>query len=320
METQAKEIIVVGSSNLDMVVSSERIPHLGETLMGSNYFTVPGGKGANQAVAAAKLGGAVTFVSKLGRDSAGEQLYDNFKACGINLDCILRSDGTPTGVAMIIVDTDGNNIIVVAPGANEKLRKDDVQQAEEKIAAAGVVVAQLEIPLETVIQTAQLANRYNVPFILDPAPARKLPPALFRLVDVMKPNETEAELLTGVCVKDEKSARQAAGILLSMGVKSVILTLSSKGYLIADAESSEFVPGHSVTAVDSTAAGDAFIGALAFGLAGGEPLREAALFANKVAAISVTKKGAQSSLPTMDEVDSFVCLPGGSENSLLVKS
>jgi ribokinase len=306
MSFKLKEIVVVGSSNLDLVVSSPRIPLLGETLLGDHFFTVPGGKGANQAVAAAKLGGHVTFVTKLGRDSAGEQLYENFKHCGVQLDCIGRSNDAPTGVAFIIIDNQGNNVIVVAPGANQTLLDTDIQQAESKIAAAGVVVAQLEIPLETVMMTARLARRHNVPFILDPAPARKLPPELFKMVSIIKPNETEAEILTGVKVEDERSAKKAAEKLLESGVQCAIITMSNKGFLLATSEGSEFIAGLKVKAVDSTAAGDAFTGAMAFGLSGSKGLKEAALLANKVAAISVTKKGAQSSLPTMEEVNRFI--------------
>jgi len=303
MAQEIKEIVVIGSSNLDMVVSSERIPQRGETLLGDNFFTVPGGKGANQAVTAAKLGGNVTFVTKLGNDSSGEQLYNNFRACGVKLNRVIRSDQAPTGIAMIVIDNQGDNIIVVAPGANQELTKEDVQKAEDDIVRAGVVVAQLEIPLETVMVAAQLANKHNIPFILDPAPARELPLKLLQVCDVIKPNETEAGVLTGIQVEDEQSARFAAEKLLSLGPKAVIITMSSEGFLIATSEFSEFINSLKVDAVDSTAAGDAFTGALAYGLSCGWDLRDAALFANKVAAISVTKKGAQSSLPTMDEVN-----------------
>ena len=305
MTQELKKIVVVGSSNLDMVVSSERIPQRGETLLGNNFFTVPGGKGANQAVAAAKLGGDVAFVSKLGQDSSGDQLYNNFKACGVKLDSVLRCDNAPTGIAMIIIDSEGNNIIVVAPGANLKLSEEDVQNAEPEIMAAGVVVAQLEIPLETVICAAQLAKKNNVPFILDPAPAQELPVELIKNVDVIKPNETEARILTGIEVKDEESAKHAAGKLVEMGAKSVIITMSGEGFLIATSEGAELIKGIKVKAVDTTAAGDAFTGAMAFALSCGKALKDAALFANKVAAISVTKRGAQSSLPTMNEVNNF---------------
>jgi ribokinase len=289
-----------------MVVSSERIPVTGETLLGDNFFTVPGGKGANQAVAAAKLGADVMFVTRLGTDAQGDQLYSNFKACGVDLECILRSSDYPTGIAIIVIDKQGNNIIVVAPGSNGRLSTKDVDMAESKIASAGVVVAQLEIPLETVLHAAQLARRHNVPFILDPAPARQLPPELLHNVEIIKPNETEAQVLTGIKVVDESSAAAAANKLLSMGVKSAIITMSCQGFLLASRDGCEFVKGLKVKAVDSTAAGDAFTGALAFGLSNGKTLKDAAVFANRVAAISVTKKGAQSSLPTMSEVNSFV--------------
>ncbi len=307
MHNSSKPIVVVGSSNLDLVVSSPRIPLLGETLLGDQFFSVPGGKGANQAVAAARLGGDVTFVSKLGSDASGDQLYQNFKACGVRLDCIFRTSETPTGVAFIIIDNEGNNVIVVAPGANQRLSREDVQRAEQKIAGAGMVVAQLEIPLDTVFYTAELAEKYHVPFILDPAPAAELPTELLRRAAVIKPNETEAEILTGIRVEDEQSAVRAAEKLLACGVGAVLLTMGSKGFLMATAQGNELIAGIKVNAVDSTAAGDAFTGALAVGLSGGQDLREAALFANKVAAISTTAKGAQSSLPSREEVDAFPC-------------
>ena len=299
------KIVVVGSSNMDLVVKSPRIPAVGETMLGGDFIMTPGGKGANQAVAAAKLGAQVFFVAKLGDDIFGTQSLASLKKEGVNTKYVAQTKQAPSGAALIMVDEKGNNSIVVAPGANQKLSPADVKKAESDIASCGAVVAQLEVPMQTVEYAAQLASSFDVPFILDPAPAQKLKPALLKMVDVLKPNETEAQILTGIEVTDEKSARMAAENLLGSAVTAVILTMGAKGFLLATKNQTEFVPAIKVDAVDATAAGDAFTGALAFGLAQGQELREAALFANCVAALSVTKMGAQSSLPAKQEVESF---------------
>ncbi len=297
---------MVGSSNMDLVVKSARIPAVGETILGGDFLMVPGGKGANQAVAAAKLGAQVYFVAKLGSDVFGVQSLENFKAEGVNTEYVTQTEEAPSGVALIMVDDAGNNVIVVAPGANQKLSPDDVRDAEQEIASSGAVVAQLEVPLETVEFAGQRANMAKVPFVLDPAPAQKLKPEFLELVDVLTPNETEAQILTGVEVTDEDSAQAAAENLLGQGVKAVILTMGAKGFLLADSNQSEFFPAVKVDAVDATAAGDAFTGSLAWCLAEGKALYEAALFANYVAALSVTKIGAQSSMPSRQEVEDFM--------------
>jgi ribokinase len=268
----------------------------------------PGGKGANQAVAAAKLGAEVYFIAKLGNDVFAEQSLNNLKKEAVNTKYVTQIKEAPSGVALITVDDAGNNVIVVAPGANQKLSPADVKKAESDISSAGALVAQLEVPLETVEFAAELANKYSVPFVLDPAPAQKLSPEILKMVDVLKPNETEAQILTDIKVINEKSASMAAENLLGSGVKAVILTMGAKGFLLATKNQTEFVPAIKVDAVDATAAGDAFTGALAFGLAGGQELFEAALFANYVAALSVTKMGAQSSMPAKQEVESFMSL------------
>jgi ribokinase len=225
---------------------------------------------------------------------------------GVNTQYVNQTNEAPSGVALIMVDDSGNNVIVVAPGANQRLSPEDVKRAESDIASAGAVVAQLEVPLETIEFAAQLASSFNVPFILDPAPAQKLSPEILKLVDVLTPNETEAGILTGTEVTHEDSARGAAENLLISGVKAVILTMGAKGFLLADSERVEFVPAIKVNAVDATAAGDAFTGSLAVGLAQGQSLAEAALFANRAAALSVTKMGAQPSMPTRQAVESFM--------------
>ena len=306
MKKDAPKIAVVGSSNMDLVVKSKRIPAVGETILGGDFIMVPGGKGANQAVAAAKLGAEVYFIAKLGDDVFAEQSLGNFEKETVNTKHVIQTSEAPSGVALITVDDAGDNVIVVAPGANLKLSPADVKRAESDIASCGAVVAQLEVPLETIEFAAKMANDLNVPFILDPAPARELGPELLRMVDVLTPNETEAQILTGIEVTDEESARAAAKNLLERDIKAVILTLGSKGFLLADKEETRYVLAQKVDAVDSTAAGDAFTGSLAVGIAENKSLLDAALFANYVAALSVTKMGAQSSMPTLGEVESFM--------------
>lgn len=296
---------MVGSSNMDLVVKAARIPVPGETILGGDFLMVPGGKGANQAVAAARLGARVCFVTRLGDDLFGRKSLENFQREGLDTRFVTLTPHTPSGVALITVDDAGNNAIVVAAGANAKLSPEDVYRAEAEIRSAGAVVVQLEVPMMTVQCAAELANEAGVPFILNPAPAQKLCPALLARVEVLTPNETEAQILTGVEVVDNDSARKAAERLLSMGVKAVILTMGVKGFLLAAGGTMEFVPALKVKAIDATAAGDAFTGSLAVSLAQGRTFREAALFANRVAALCVTRMGAQPSMPTRKEVEEF---------------
>lgn len=299
-------IVVIGSSNMDLVAKVPQIPVVGETLLGTDFFMVPGGKGANQAVAATKLGGNVVFLTRLGNDMFAEALLKNFRSVGINTRHIRQLDDVPTGIAMIAIDGSGQNAIMVVPGANFKLTPEDILKVEPDIAAAGVVVVQLEIPIETVTEAARTAQKYNVPFILDPAPAQPLNDQLLGMVDIIKPNEVEAYALTGIRITDRASAEQAADVFLGKGVKSVIITLGEKGFVLATCEKKQYISTLKVNAVDSTAAGDAFTGALAYCLAGGKSLSDAALYANAVAAVSVTRRGAQSSLPTSEEVSAFM--------------
>ncbi|MGD1041433.1 MAG: ribokinase [Sedimentisphaerales bacterium] len=308
MKTDKPKICVVGSSNIDLVVKSRRLPSQGETILGGEFLMVPGGKGANQAVAAAKLGAEVYFVAKLGEDIFGTQSFTNFKKEGVNTKYVTRTNKALSGVASIAVDEAGNNTIVVAPGANHLLIPQDVKRAESAIASCGAIVAQLEIPVKTVEFAARLAKKFKIPFILDPAPAQKLSSELFAMTDVMKPNETEAGILTSVEVTDAKTAGRAAGKLLERGVKTVIITMGAKGCFVVNNKINEFFPAKKVKAVDSTAAGDAFVGGLAFCIAQGKTILEAVLFASNVAALSVTKMGAQSSMPSMKEVEKFIKL------------
>jgi len=300
-------IVVIGSSNTDMVVRTARLPAPGETVTGGQFLLAAGGKGANQAVAAARLGAEVTLVAKVGADMFGDQAIAGYRKEGIFTDFLFRDPQNPTGVALILVDQRGENLISVASGANHALVPEDVQRAAERIRSADVVLLQLEIPLPTVACAAQLAAEAGVPVILDPAPAPAGPldPSLLGHVAYVKPNETEAERLTGIPVRDEPSARQAAARLLEGGVRHAIITMGAKGALWVERERSGFVPGHRVEAVDSTAAGDAFSGALACALARGLALDEAVRYAGVVGALSVTRLGAQPSLPTEEEVRRF---------------
>jgi len=291
---------------MDLVVKSERIPAVGETILGGDFMMTPGGKGANQAVAAAKLGADVYFVAKLGDDIFSRQSLANFQKEAIHTEYVTCSREAASGVALITVDRAGDNVIVVAPGANQQLSADDVKAAEPTISSSGAVVVQLEVPLETVEFAARMARTCGVTFILDPAPAQELSPGFLQLVDVLTPNETEARILTGIEVTDESSARAAAEDLLKRGAGAIILTMGARGFLLATGDRMEFAAALKVNAVDATAAGDAFTGSLAVGLARGKTLAEAAAFANHVGALSVTKMGAQSSMPSNEEVESFV--------------
>jgi ribokinase len=306
IEADDFKLVVVGSSNMDLVVRSPRIPVSGETILGGDFLMVPGGKGANQAVAIAKLGAHSIFVARLGDDVFGQKSLENFQKERVDTRFVTLTPGVPSGVALITVEAAGNNAIVVAPGANAQLSPDDVSRAQPEIAAAGAVVAQLEVPLATVQYAAELAYQAGVKFILNPAPAQRLPPGLLAMTTVVTPNEIEAEILTGVKVVDPESAREAADRLLKAGVQSAIITMGAKGFLLAEGDRREHLAAERVNVVDTTAAGDAFTGSLAVGLGQGQILRDSALFANRAAALSVTRMGAQPSMPTMEQVRAFI--------------
>jgi len=305
----AKRIVVVGSSNTDMILQMAHVPRPGETILGGEFSMAAGGKGANQAVGAARAGGQVTFIGRVGDDMFGEQAVKGFVADGINVDHVVRDKEAASGVALIFVAEDGENSIGVASGANGRLSPDDVAKAKGAIASADVLVMQLETPLETVQAAAQIASAAGVRVILNPAPAQPLAGDLLKRVSILTPNESEAELLTGVKVEDESSAAQAARILLAKGIETVLVTLGPKGAFVASTESNELVPGFQVKAVDTTAAGDVFNGALAVALAEGQPLTDAVRFANAAAALSVTKLGAQPSAPKRAEIEAFLAEP-----------
>jgi ribokinase len=296
-------IVVVGSSNTDMIIRLGRIPRPGETILGGKFLTAAGGKGANQAVGAARAGGKVAFIARLGKDIFGDQAIAGLRRDGIDVRRVLRDANAPSGVALIFVAEDGENSIAVASGANAKLSSADVRQAGTLIRSASLLVVQLETPLAAVRAAAELAVRAGVPVILNPAPARALPDSLLKLISIITPNETEAELLTGIKVTDEAAAAKASRALLLRGARAVILTLGARGAFLADGKSQQLVPGFRVKALDTTAAGDIFNGALAVALAEGEELPDAVRFANAAAALSVARLGAQPSAPTRREIE-----------------
>jgi ribokinase len=298
-------ILVVGSSNTDMVIKADHLPAPGETILGGNFFMNPGGKGANQAVAAARSGGNVTLITKTGNDVFGREAVQIFEQEGINTSHIFSDPDNPSGVALITVDKTGENCIVVASGANATLSPQDLQSVEKVIAHSSVVLMQMEIPVETVAYVARVAKENNVPVVLNPAPACALPDSLLRNISIITPNETEAEILTGIKVTGIETAEKAARALNGKGINTVIVTLGAKGALIFHEDVFTHVPGIAVSAVDTTAAGDVFNGALVVALSEGRAIQEAVSFACKAAAISVTRLGAQASAPHKKEIEAF---------------
>ncbi|HEU5300125.1 MAG TPA: ribokinase [bacterium] len=305
-------LAVVGSLNMDLVIKSPRLPERGETVTGGAFATFPGGKGANQAVAAARLGGRVTMVGATGDDAFGRQLRDGLARDRIDTAHVAVIAGDASGVALITVDPRGQNTIVVAPGANWRLTPQHVEAARDAIAGSRVLLLQLEVPIEGVTRAAEIAHEAGALVVLDPAPApaAPLPDRLLRIVDVINPNEVEARALTGIAVDDERSARAAAERLLAMGCGAAVIKLGARGAFAAAPRAGgggllQMVPGLAVEAVDTTAAGDAFAGALGAALAEGIPILDAVRFATIAAAISVTRMGAQPSMPTRADVDAF---------------
>lgn len=297
-------VLVVGSANMDLVVQCSRFPLPGETIFGNSFQMFPGGKGANQAVSCARLGIKTFFIGKVGRDELGKRLSDTMRKDGIDLSNLLTDENEHTGTALIAVDSNGQNEIIVISGSNMQLTSSDVRAKKRAFAAAGVVLTQLEIPIDTVIETARLAKENNSIFILNPAPACEIPEGIYSLIDYLTPNETELQILSNMMVSDENSAKKAARLLLDKGVKNIIITLGEKGALLVNQYHTELFSTRKVDVVDTTAAGDAFNGALAYSLACGSEISEAINFANRVASISVTRMGAQSSMPVITELQS----------------
>ena len=300
------KIVVVGSSNTDFAVRVDRMPRPGETVLGGAFHQAAGGKGANQAVAAARAGGDVAFIACVGADALGDQAIEGFVSDGIDTTLVARTSKAASGVALILVDQQGENSIAVASGANAALTPDHLKQAQEAITEADVLVVQLEIPMETVRAAVEMAAKADVDVVLNPAPAQPLENDLLEKVAVLTPNETEAVQLTGVEVDDGEALDRAAEALLAKGVGAVLLTLGPRGVFVATPDVRQQVPGFRVEAVDTTAAGDVFNGALAVALAEGRPLVEAARFANAAAALSVTRQGAQPSAPHRAAIEKLI--------------
>jgi len=299
-------IVVVGSLNMDMVVSLNHRPNRGETVLGNDFFMNVGGKGANQAVAACKLGADVAMIGKLGNDMFADRLLDSLEEVGVDCRAIEKISDEATGVAFITVDPDGDNSIVVAPGANLRLTPEDVRKQEELIKQAKLLMVQLEIPLETVKEAIEIAKRHGVPVLLDPAPAQPLPDELLAMVDYILPNETEIAQLTGIQVTDSLTAKLAAVELINRGVTTVFAKMGERGVVVVGSNRTFFVEPYKVHAVDSTAAGDAFAGAVAAAIVSGKDIWAAAKFASAIGAITATRKGAQASMPTLDEAEQFI--------------
>ncbi len=302
-----QKILVVGSSNTDMVIKTDHIPCPGETILGENFLMNPGGKGANQAVAIARLGSNVTFACKTGRDIFGHQSHQLFEAEGIDTTYIISDSKFASGIAMITVDKNAENCITVSSGANMNFKPADLEKLSKSIDEFDIVLMQLEIPMETVEYVAKLAAEKGKKVILNPAPAPSVPLStdLIQSLFLITPNETEAELITGQKVTDIETAKKAAQIMRDKGTKNVIITLGSKGALVYTDTLCEVIPAFRVKAVDTTAAGDIFNGALCVALSEGRGWAEAIRFACKTSAISVTRVGAQSSAPYRAEVDVF---------------
>ena len=299
-----KEILVVGSLNMDLVFSVDHQPLMGETVLSSGFSMNPGGKGANQAYAAGRLGGCVKMIGCVGDDIYGESLINNLQSAGVDTGAVARLDDVPTGIAGITVTSSGDNAIIVASGANFYLTPEMIRHNEDLIRAADYVLTQLETPIETVLTLAEMVKKAGKVMVLDPAPARAdLPDELFPLVDVLKPNETELQSLTGLPVDTDTHIAQAARTLLAKGVKMVVVTMGERGAMIVTKEETLFVPALLVEPVDTTAAGDTFTAAMVCGLADGMGLEDAVRFANKVSSIVVTRKGAQMSIPDMSEIE-----------------
>jgi ribokinase len=296
-------IVIVGSSNTDMVVRVEQLPLRGETVLGEKFFMTAGGKGANQAVAAARLGAAVTFVARLGRDMFGERALAGYRTEGIDVNYIARDEEEASGVALIVVDRDAENMIAVASGANGRLSPADIAAAEPAIKGADCVLLQLEIPLDAVRAAIELAKKHNVRVILNPAPAQRLPTDLLRRMDVLTPNESEALGLTGGKIYRSKDTLAR---LSALGPSGIIVTRGAQGCDLLIDRQRQHVPAFVVKAIDTTGAGDAFNGALAVALAHGWPMIEAVRYANAASAISVTRFGAQTAMPTDSEVQDFL--------------
>lgn len=300
------KIAVIGSSNVDMIIKSSRIPRPGETVGDGSFVKVNGGKGANQAVATARAGGDVAFISCLGNDDFAPAMLNNFKNDKINCQFVFIEDKVATGIALILVDNNGENCISVAPGANHKLSAAHIKEAETIIKESDIILLQLEIPVESVLFAIELAHKHKKKVLLNPAPARQIDDKYLAMIHSLILNETEAEFLTGLPVETDSQIREAAKVLLKKGPQNIVITLGAKGSYVKNSERDEFLPGFKVEAVDTTAAGDVYCGNLAVALVDGKSIFEAVRFASAASAISVTRLGAQPSAPKLTETIKFL--------------
>lgn len=300
------KLVVLGSVNADHVLQVPTFPRPGETLHGRNYQVIPGGKGANQAVAAARLKADIGFIACVGDDAFGIESCERFKLDGMDVRGVKVQADCPTGIAMIQVSDRGENSICLSAEANDRLTAEAIEDDLPSICAASYLLMQLETPIDGIIKAAQVAKQAKTNVVLNPAPARELPLSLLSCVDVITPNETEAQVLTGITVTDDASAQQAATVLHQQGIEIVIITLGAKGVWLSENGRGQLIPGFRVSATDTTAAGDTFNGAFVTGLLENMPLESAIKFAHAAAAISVTRFGAQTSIPTRQEVDEFL--------------
>jgi|TARA_B100001079_G_scaffold132220_1_gene113280 ribokinase len=300
------KVTVVGSFMYDLVATASRRPKTGETLIGDSFGMFLGGKGANQAIAASRAGASVTMVGRLGNDLFGDQFLEKFSEEGIKTDFVIQDTENGTGVGMPLIDASGDNSIVIIPQANMALTVENIDKAESVIADSDVLVLQCEVPMEANKRAAEIANKNDTLVILNPAPARKIPDTLLSLVDIITPNESEAEILTDMPTETNSQAMEAAHHLLSKGVETVILTLGSRGSLLLTEKMEKRIPAYSVDVIDTTAAGDAFCGALAVILSNGSIIEEAIKIANAAGALAVTKLGAEPSLPTKKDIDQLI--------------
>lgn len=299
------KIIVIGSANIDMVIKTEKFPAPGETIIGGDFLQSQGGKGANQAVAAARLGGTVDFIARVGNDDFGTQAIQQYKKDGIGVTNIKVDKNSHTGVALISVNKGGENKIIVAPGANNGFTAEDIENTVKLISEADILLIQLEIPLETVGQIIKLANKFDTKVILNPAPATVLPVAYFQELFLITPNKAEAEQLTNMSINGTDSMLRVASKLQAFGVKNVAITLGSDGVYLLTEEFQGIISTPKVNVIDTTAAGDVFNGAMAVALTNGKNWENSVRFACNAAAVSVTKNGAQNSAPTIEEINAF---------------
>lgn len=297
-----RPILVVGSLNMDLVMRTPRVPQGGETLFGHDFATLPGGKGANQALACARLGGHVAMVGRVGDDNFGQVLKSGLARDGVHVSQVTVTEGVTSGVAMILVEDIGQNRILISAGANGRVSTEDIDSVAAQIEQAAMLVVQLEVPLPAVVAAIKRAHTAGVPVLLNPAPAAALPDTLWPMIDLLVPNESEASLLSGVEVKDAASAAEAAAVLRARGVGTVLITLGAQGVLICDAQGVRHLPARKADAVDTTAAGDTFVGGLAVGLTEGMSLDDAAALGQAASAICVTRIGAQPSIPWRSEL------------------